>query len=201
LLFQLRHGSVEDAWATFVRTYAPVVYRYCRRCGLQDADAEEVTQHVLFQARRCRYDSERGRFRDWLGTVTRNAVRRHLRPANQRKRGQGGEAFAQVANGIAAPENDVAWDRLYQVRLLEAALERIRPEFPAEKWRAFMAVGLCQEVTPDGLRWAVAEQVDAAPIAAELGRPVGWIYKAKCQVLKRLREEICYLAEEIGLLR
>ncbi len=75
---------VLDAMAWNVPTsgklYTPPVLRYCRLRGLQDADAADVTQEVMAQVARSmrsiRYAPVRGRFRDWLGTITRRKVNR-----------------------------------------------------------------------------------------------------------------------------
>ena len=47
LLVRLRDSGDADAWRQFVRIYAPVVYGYARKRGLQDADAADLTQEVL----------------------------------------------------------------------------------------------------------------------------------------------------------
>jgi hypothetical protein len=47
LLERLRDLEDEDAWAQFVHLYAPLVYGYFRKRGLQDADAADLTQDVL----------------------------------------------------------------------------------------------------------------------------------------------------------
>ena len=48
LLERLRQDAADqDAWAHFVRRYGPQIYRWCRRWGLQEADAQDVTQTVL----------------------------------------------------------------------------------------------------------------------------------------------------------
>ena len=49
LLVRLRDPADGEAWQTFVDVYAPLVYSYCRRKGLQEADASDVTQEVLTQ--------------------------------------------------------------------------------------------------------------------------------------------------------
>src|SRR5262245_18036306 len=77
LLLQLRDDRASDAWRTFVATYAPLVYRYCRKKGLQDADAQDITQAVLPRVRRFDSRLERGRFRHWLMTVTAHEIAHH----------------------------------------------------------------------------------------------------------------------------
>src|SRR3954447_11639453 len=73
LLVRLRDPRDHDAWATFVRLYAPLVYGFARRKGLQDADAADLTQEVLRgvhgSAARLDYEPPRGSFRGWLFTI------------------------------------------------------------------------------------------------------------------------------------
>src|SRR5260370_5851409 len=76
LLERLRDAGDTQAWEEFVDLYAPLVYRLGRRCGLQDADAADLTQEALGVAAsalpKFRYDAERGTFRGWLLAVARN---------------------------------------------------------------------------------------------------------------------------------
>src|SRR5271157_3048245 len=78
LLVRLRDGGDVGAWQEFVRLYAPVIYGFARKRGLQDADAADLMQDVLRSVSsavdRLEYDPVRGTFRGWLFTVTRNKV-------------------------------------------------------------------------------------------------------------------------------
>ena len=47
LLVRLCDARDDGAWAQFVEIYAPLVYGYARKHGLQDADAADLTQDVL----------------------------------------------------------------------------------------------------------------------------------------------------------
>src|SRR5262249_20424961 len=68
--------SDQAAWSEFVDRYGPRIYRWCRHWGLQENDAEEVTQIVLIKLveklRTFRYDPARS-FRGWLRTLTYHA--------------------------------------------------------------------------------------------------------------------------------
>src|SRR5713101_315098 len=82
LLVRLRDRQDHAAWSEFVRLYAPLVYRFARRRGLQDADAADLMQEVLRSVSgamgRLNYDPGRGSFRGWLYTITRNKLNTFL---------------------------------------------------------------------------------------------------------------------------
>src|SRR5581483_838058 len=82
LLLRLRQEPTnQHAWDEFVTRYARLIFRWCRRWGAQEADAEDVTQVVLLElARQMRgfvYDPG-GSFRGWLKTVAYRAWRRSV---------------------------------------------------------------------------------------------------------------------------
>ena len=183
LLLRLRDSSDEEAWAMFVSAYAPLVYGYCRKCGLQDADASDVAQDVLAQVARTMqgfvYEKERGRFRDWLRTVTRNRVARLI---GRKTPGLSGEASERLAE-LQASNADAEWSDEFHARTLAVAVERIKPQFEAITWRAFERVWM--------------EDIPALETASELGVSIESVYSAKSRILKRLREEILMLAEDM----
>jgi RNA polymerase sigma-70 factor (ECF subfamily) len=182
---RIREPADAEAWETFVRVYGPLFYRHCRGRGLQDADAAEVTQEVLLQVsrsiRRFDYRPDYGRFRDWLGTLTRQRINRFLK----RKAGQieaQAESFEAGLDDIASPEQDTQWTEEFQTHILKTALMQIRPHFEEHTWQAFQDVWL--------------EGRPAAEVAAALDQKLEWVYMAKSRVLKRLREEVQVLAED-----
>src|ERR1700676_627202 len=75
LLVRLRDGGDVGAWQEFVRLYAPVIYGFARKRGLQDADAADLMQDVLRSlsaaVHRLEYDPVRGTFRGWIFNITR----------------------------------------------------------------------------------------------------------------------------------
>ena len=90
LLVRLRDANDAEAWREFARLYAPVIYGFARKRGLQDADAADLMQEVLRSVStamgRLDYDAVRGTFRGWLFGICRNKVfgerrRRHTQPA------------------------------------------------------------------------------------------------------------------------
>jgi RNA polymerase sigma-70 factor (ECF subfamily) len=189
LLVRIRDAEDDESWRTFVDLYAPLIYRYCRLRGLQDADAADVGQEVLAQVaqtiRRFEYQPERGRFRDWLGTVTRNKVARFLEVQGRPARGVGGTESDGVLDALGAPGGDSAWDAEFHAHVLRTALTRIRPRVEPATWDAF------QRVWIDG----------QAPLQAarELGIPIDAVYLAKSRMLRRLRDEVVAIAEDMPI--
>ena len=189
LLTRLKSADDGDAWRRFVDLYTPLVYRYCRCRGLQDADARDVTQQVLASVLKAietfEYDPQRGRFRDWLGTIALHEVIRHQRKDRRPGKGMGagqGDSAAERINGPVDP----AWLEEFNVYIFAAALERIRPDFDDDSWQAF--------------DWTWLANVKPQDAAERLGKSSAWIYKARYRVLQRLRVEIEFLTNDSATL-
>src|ERR671938_2004302 len=110
LLARIRDGRDADAWREFVGIYGPVVYRFARNRGLQDADAADLMQDVLRSvarnAHRMEYDPNRGTFRGWLYTVTRNKIYNFLNGQRHRPRGTGDSGAQERLDAIADDSAD-----------------------------------------------------------------------------------------------
>jgi RNA polymerase sigma-70 factor (ECF subfamily) len=188
LLLRLRDPHDAESWRTFVTLYGPLILRYARQHGLQDADAADVTQDVLAQVARSirgfTYQPERGRFRDWLGTVVRHRVFRLQKAEAGRPQAVGGGPDGWL-DTLPAVEQDTEWTAAFNAHVLHAALERARPHFEPATWEAF--------------RLAWLEQQTAAAAAGRLGLTIDAVYVAKSRVLKRLRTEVALLAEDLPL--
>jgi RNA polymerase sigma-70 factor (ECF subfamily) len=189
LLFRLRDPRDADAWRIFVETYTPLVYAYCRRRGLQASDVADVTQDVMAQVLRSisdfSYAPERGRFRDWLGAVTRTKLLRFLSRNGRAAKG-GDAANYELFREVEDPDSDTLWNEGFQARVLEVAMQRSRPDFEETTWRIFERAWIQGQPAPQ--------------VARELGVPTESVYVAKSRVLKRLREEVVALAEDCPLL-
>lgn len=185
VLIRLRDAADADAWRLFLTTYGPLLHGYCRRRGLQDADAADVAQDVLLKVVRAlrtfAYDPTRGRFRDWLGTVTRHQVGRFFARRARGDDAVGGDDDERFARLPA--EADPEWSGVFNAHLLRTALARVRPHFEEATWLAFSAVWI--------------DQRPAGEVAAELGLPIEQVYVAKSRVVKRLREAVLELAEDV----
>ena len=182
LLGRLRDSGDGVSWEQFVRVYGPAVYHFCRRRGVQDSDAVDLVQDVLAQVvvsiRSFHYDPARGRFRDWLGAVTRSKLARHWKAAARPDSpGPNADPDQLGANGV-----DPEWASELDAHLLHAALKSIRGAFDPTNWRAFE------------LTWVDGHP--AASAAAALGIPVAQVYVAKSRITKRLADELKHLSDD-----
>lgn len=183
LLTRLRDGQDGGAWREFFDLYGPVVYRFARNRGLQDADAADLMQDVLRSvarnAHRMEYDPKRGTFRGWLYTVTRNKIYNFLSSQKNRPRASGDSDAHERLQAIPAREEDgpdADWEREYQQRLTDRAMDLVKDEFQPATWQAF---------------WGTAVEGKAAgEVGVGLKMSPGAVYVAKSRVLARLREEV-----------
>ncbi|HJZ58536.1 MAG TPA: sigma-70 family RNA polymerase sigma factor [Gemmataceae bacterium] len=189
LLARIRDGRDADAWREFVQLYGPVVYRFARNRGLQDADAADLMQDVLRSvarnAHRMEYDPSRGTFRGWLYTVTRNKIYNFLNGQRHRPRGTGDTDAQERLDATPARDEDgpdADWEREYQRRLTARAMERVREEFQPATWQAFSQTAV--------------EGKSAAEVGARLKMSPGAVYVAKSRVLARLRDEVRKMMED-----
>jgi RNA polymerase sigma-70 factor, ECF subfamily len=188
LLTRLRSPSDAEAWRTFVDLYLPLVFRYCRRRGLQDADARDVSQQVLANIHRAIdtfiYDPQKGKFRNWLGTIATREVTRYQQRDRRPGKG-GGDGLGDFVAGQESGEVDAAWQEEFNAHIFVVALERVKAEFDEATWKAF-------DVT-----WL--HDVKPRQAARDLARPVAWIYKARFRVLERLKGEIEFLTNDAAI--
>ena len=180
LLVRLRDGDDAPAWHEFVHLYAPVIYGFARKRGLQDADAADLMQDVLrsvsISMHRLDYDPGRGSFRGWLFTVTRNKVFNFLDGRRRRVQASGDSRVQERLLQHADADSDTDWEADYQRSQAARAMERVKREFQAATWDAFAQTAI--------------EGKPPAQVAKKIGLSVGAVYVAKSRVIARLRHEI-----------
>lgn len=178
LLVDIRNPENERAWAVFSELYRPIVYRMARRRGLQEADAQDLSQRVLMSIAASisgwKPDADHGRFRNWLSRVTRNAIVdtfRRIKPDTA----VGGSAIVRILNqSPAAHETEIEYE--YERALFRQAAKLVRAEFREATWKAF---------------WnTTVEGQSIADVAGDLNQSSGAIYTARSRVMKRLKEVV-----------
>jgi RNA polymerase sigma factor (sigma-70 family) len=141
----------EQAWNEFVQRYQPHIRSWCCERGLQQADAEDVTQIVLEQLlttmREFRYDPTRS-FRAWLRTVTVCACNRFVL---KESRASGRKDLSSLRLLDEAPARQELARRLkeaFDKELLEQAMETVRESVAPHTWEAFRLTPSCTTVAP-----------------------------------------------------
>ena len=189
LLIRLKDARDREAWERFVDLYAPLVFGFVRKRGLQEADASDLTQDVLRQvaasAKSLVYDPRRGSFRAWLFTVVRNRLTDHFRAAQRRESASGDSSQWQaVLERFVTPDDSAEWDAEYERQLFHFAARLVRGDFSEVTWQAF---------------WQTAvEGRDGKGVGGELGLTTAAVYLAKGRVMTRLKEQIQILVGQGG---
>jgi RNA polymerase sigma-70 factor (ECF subfamily) len=169
-----------EAWRLLLDLYGPVVHSLCRRSGLQFEDTADVVQDVfcslMRQVGHFRSDKGSGSLRAWIWTITQNKLRDHFRRRARLPQAGGGEDAYQQLLSVPQPEPPGPPVARGQNETFHRALVVLRSEFEERTWLAFWR--------------SVVDEQQAAIVGADLGMTPNAVRRAKCRVLKRLRQEL-----------
>ncbi|MCA9217379.1 MAG: sigma-70 family RNA polymerase sigma factor, partial [Planctomycetales bacterium] len=164
--------------------YEPVIFKTAKRRGMQDADANELVQSVLFAVARAvdRFepDTQRARFRTWLYRITHNEFCKQY-AASLRNTAAGDSAVQQQLANLAEPSADEMFGSEYRRSVFRWAAKRVKPNVRPSTWEAFY-------------RTAV-ENEPAEAVAESLGISVGSVYVSRSRVMAKLRIEVAKYEE------
>ena len=177
----LRRASLgdPDAWEDLTGVYYVLVLRWCRRAGMQDADAADLAQEVFgtllvrlgdFQKTKPNHS-----FRRWLKTITGNRIV-DFRRAQAKHPVSASEIQNFDESALAPPpwDGDADSDQAPEWATIRIrALDLLREEFESASLAAYRAVRI------DGM--------PAAEAAARLGISRNAVYVAVSRVGQRLR--------------
>lgn len=175
LLERLREPTAQEAWARFVDLYAPLLYYWAKRLGLQEADAGDLVQDVFTilsqKLPEFQYDPQ-GSFRNWLRTVLLN----RWRETRRRHSARVATSSAGLDNAPALDGADDNSESEFRQLVMHRALQLMQSDFQPGTWKA------CWE-------HAVAGR-PAEEVGRELGMSANAVYLATSRVLRRLRQEL-----------
>src|SRR5688572_19958390 len=110
LLGRLRDPSDQVAWREFIDLYAPLIYYYARKQGLQAADAVDLSQEVVTAVAgavgRLEYDPRRGTFRGWLFTLVQRKLSNWRRGRRHRPQASGDSTTHRLLTQCPAPNDE-----------------------------------------------------------------------------------------------
>ena len=189
-LLQRAKQHDEGAWDQIVQLYGPLVYRLCRLHKIQGDDAQDIVQDV-FRAvfgniARFRRDRPSDSFRAWLVTITRNKIRDYFRKCATRPPAVGGTDMQMQIQQLP----DLDWDDSTDEssfdsssNMLQRIIQLVRGDFEERTWDAFWKTTI--------------EGRSPIEVAEELGVTKWTVYQAKSRVLRRLREDLGGLVDEL----
>lgn len=146
LLNRLKDLGDEVSWQEFFNTYWRLIYSVALKSGLRAEDAEDVVQETVISVAKTindyRYDPS-VTFKGWLHLLVRRRLADHFR-----RRGKHvllddllPEKSAEDSVGqIADPGGsvlDLVWEEEWQRNLIEAALERLKPQVNVKQYQVF----------------------------------------------------------------
>ena len=181
LILRVKDPADSAAWSAFLAIYRPVVFRLARSRGLQDADADDLTQQVFVSIARSVNGWTSGEdsppFRAWLYRVAHNEI---LKAITRRKPdiGAGSSSVQQMLGGIPERDSDVTLELIHESRMeaFRWAADEIRHEFTVATW---------------GMFWeSTIEDKPVAEVAKSHERTKGAVYLARYRVTKRLKEKL-----------
>jgi len=198
-LLRQAQANDQDAWQQLVRLYSRRMYRWCRRAGLQPADAGNVVQESLQAVARKLGDFRRDRpgdtFRGWLRRITDNKIHDHFRRQGRSlDLATGGtDGQQQLVNLADDPpahnkhfDEQATWDTSIvaplspQTKELQETIEKIRGEVSDRDWKFFWRV--------------VVDGQSAAEVGREFGVTANTVRLVKMRMLRKLRG--CYGAQK-----
>jgi RNA polymerase sigma-70 factor (ECF subfamily) len=175
----------EQAWRRLVELYGPLVYRWCRRPGLDQEKAAEVGQEVFLEVWRrlgeFRHDRPGDTFRGWLKAITRSKVADYFRRSPAEGRAVGGSDAQARLDALASEDVDGPDEAEDEGLVLRSAVEALLARHNEKTRQAFLRV--------------VLDRQDPADVARDLGMTRNAVYLAKSHVLRQLREEYAGLLD------
>ena len=186
-LLQRVRGGDADAWRRLTDLYGPLVFHWCRRQGVGEHDAADLTQDVFAAVTRAVRGFEQrstGTFRGWLWTITRNRIRDFFRRRAADAGAGGGtaawEQLAAVAESLS-DDPDEYTDKAQLNSLHRRGIELVRCQFEERTWQLFWQT--------------VVEERPTSEVAAEFDISANAVRQASSRVLRRLRQELGDLPE------
>jgi RNA polymerase sigma-70 factor (ECF subfamily) len=196
LILQVRNWEDSVSWREFYRLYGRLVSGFARRAGLSHAEADDVTQDVFKRVAQTihSFDPERkdGSFRGWLLQLARwriaDKFKSRPKAENQSPRRSetegGGRTRTRTVERVPEPDNaEEQWNREWQLRLVDAAADRVARRVKPEHYQAF-DLYMRQN-------WPVPK------VCAKLGLTPASVYLIGHRLTRQLKAEVAKLQSQL----
>lgn len=181
-------NRVDSDWHQFFDTYWRLIYNTAYASGLSPSDCEEVVQEtvmaVLKRIDTFRYDPEKGRFRSWLLSITRNKVKDQFRRIAQLKKISELDENSDMDPGPEWESSvEQGWGEEWQKNLLYAAMDNLKKKLDPKHFQVFYMINI--------------EDSTASEVSDFLGISRMRIYLINHRVKKQIADEVQRLGKEI----
>jgi RNA polymerase sigma-70 factor (ECF subfamily) len=168
LLVRVHDAGDAGAWSQLIDIFAPVLWGYCVKRGLTDADAASVTEEALAKVsrsiRRSDADPSRYTLRAWLFAVLRHGLRKWAK-----RQGVSGRLFMEDR-----PEDIALWKEEYRRGLFRWTARQVEAGLAPADWQAFWQTTVGQSPVDE--------------VAINLGLSADAVLAARSRVLARLSD-------------
>jgi RNA polymerase sigma-70 factor (ECF subfamily) len=158
LLSQLKVGN-PMAWTRITKVYGPLIAYWCRRRFFLNAeDTEDVCQSVLQNV--VNYGTgfekhpDKGGFRVWLYTITRNEVIKLLK-SDRASESFDPQLLAQILGGEVSRHHDPEDPPEVLNALQRRALQIVQNSVKASTWEIFMTAIAQEDLTAVAMRFGI----------------------------------------------
>lgn len=191
LIQRLHNLADRDAWNEFWALYQSYLLGVLREQGLQQVDADDVSQEIYLKLRGAmqnfQLDHAKGRFHSWLWRFAfTTAVDWYRRRSKERKFIE--KYGQQVGNNLldcSRSQPDSGSQQQHRRMILEYVSSKVRERVKPKTWQCFIQ--------------RVQMKRPAKDVAAELGITTNEVHVNASRVLKQLRQKCAEFGEELGM--
>jgi len=190
LLARLKKAENADAWNEFEETYRGFILSLIVRMGINQQDAEDISQAVLTKVWQkiedFEYNQNKGKFHNWLAAMTRNTVKDFFRTKKNFITGRDSVEYQEQYQSIeehVLPDIDNLAREEWVLHITNLAWDNIKDSLYETKRQVFKMV---------------SDEVSTREIAEKLGISEASVRVYKAEVFEKMRAEITRLNREIG---
>ena len=190
LLAKLKKSENTAAWEEFEGLYRGFILSLIVRMGINQHDAEDISQAVLTKVWQkiedFEYNANKGKFHNWLAAMTRNTVRDFFRTKKNFITGRDSveyqEDYVQIEEQVLPDIENLAREE-WVLHITNLAWDNIKADIYETKQAVFKMVS--QEIPNK----TIAEKLNISETSVR-------VYKA--EVFEKMRAEITRLNHELG---
>ncbi|MCM8541242.1 MAG: RNA polymerase sigma factor [Lentisphaeraceae bacterium] len=189
LLMRLKDRHDDQSWEDFSHYYRRYLFAIVIAMNVRHQDQDDLVQQVMLKAWKSlpefEYEPGKGRFRSWLGTVTRNTVRTFLtKKTTKRENIAHLEAMEAQEAKLTDSDLEILTEKEWMRHVAELAWENISPALSEKVRDVFLAYQECEG------------DIAATALKAEVAENTVYIYSKR--VRKKLYREIIRLEHELS---